>query len=188
MRLRLPITREDLMSEDYDQIAITTHGDPRVGFGAVAGLYKLLTPEREDALVEDLARSIAKLRGKRPTKRLENPPEFVAVAHEVAVGRQPPSALGAVLRQANLGRQDNEYLAALVLPLDAGSLEPSTHVEPLRAEAVLKYGLVVVRARSATYNWVDPFALVWYLTRRPQEQEAQRRQLSDAAIAIRAPD
>ncbi|HXK20193.1 MAG TPA: hypothetical protein VNG33_20415 [Polyangiaceae bacterium] len=186
-RLRLPISRDTLMNEHVDQIAIATHGDASIGFGAAAVVYTLLTPKRENTLVEKLAQSIAKLRGKRPTQRLDNPRELEVAAREVAAGHQPLSAFGAALRQANLGRKDNQYLAAIVLPLESTDAEGSKAFKLLLNEPVLTYGIVGSRVRSSDYNWVSPFALVWYITKQRPEREARRDHLPGAELSSRQP-
>jgi hypothetical protein len=84
----MPITRDTLMTKRADQIAIATHGDTKLGFGAVAAVYTLLTPEREAQLGDALAEDLAKVRKGAVTKRLENPPELLAAAREVAQGSQ----------------------------------------------------------------------------------------------------
>ena len=48
-RMLFPVSRNTLMQASMDEIAIATHGDPVVGFGAAAVVYTLVTPEREAA-------------------------------------------------------------------------------------------------------------------------------------------
>jgi hypothetical protein len=169
-RLLFPIARETLMASSFDEIAIATHGDPAVGFGAAAVVYTLLTPKRENALADELATSIAKGRKGRPTQRLENPPELVAAAREVARGDLPLNALPTALARANLSLKGSRQLAGLFLPLGLGERD-SPRVTPLLAAKTLAYGIVVTHIREPSYGWASPVAFVWFYTDRPPARQ-----------------
>jgi hypothetical protein len=168
--LLFPMDRYRLMQDGLDEIAIATHGDPAVGFGAAALVYRLLTPAREAELGNELAESIAEARKGRPTQRLENPPELEATALEIAKGRQPHKAFSATLMRLNIGSKNSRYLAGLVFPLDGGP--PLSPVAPLRNAKALTYGIVVTHVTEPSSGWARPMAFVWFVTERPPEREA----------------
>jgi hypothetical protein len=163
--LKHPLSRATFMSDIADQLALTTHGEPSVGFGGAAVVYRVLTPERDSALSDALAASISKLRGKRATKRVESPPELEALVDEIAQGAEPATALDAALRRANLATMRSHYLAGAFLPLPAKGLDslPST----LRDPQELTYGIVVVHVNDAASGWYTPVAVVWFHSEPP---------------------
>jgi hypothetical protein len=169
-RLLNPISRRTLMDAEVDEIAIATHGDPVVGFGAAAVVYALLTPQREAALADELEQSITKARKRRPSQRLKNPPELEAAARDVATG-QSLRALSAALTRVNLSRSGPGYMAGLVVPLDDDGPAASP-VAPLLAANALSYGIVITHVTNPKTGWVSAVAFVWFLTDRPVEREA----------------
>lgn len=171
-RMLFPVARDTLMDANIDEIAIATHGDPAVGFGAAAVVYKLVTPEREAAMAEVLAKAIENERKTRPTKRLENPPELVTAAREVARGRQPIGALSTALTQLNLVTQRSQYLTGVFLPLDSDGLS-AMRLAPLLAAKSLSYGIVVTHVAEPNYGWATPVAFIWFVTDRPPERQAR---------------
>ena len=171
-RMLFPVARNTLMAAGIDEIAIATHGDPAVGFGAAAVVYTLVTPEREAAMAEVLAGAIEKARKSRPTKRLENPPELVTAAHEVARGRQPIDALPTVLKQLNLVTQRSLYLTGVFLSFGSDGLG-AARLTPLLAAKSLSYGIVMTRVADPKYGWVTPVAFVWFVTEHPPERQAR---------------
>ena len=171
-RMLFPVARDTLMDASIDEIAIATHGDPKVGFGAAAVVYTLVTPAREAAMADVLAETIENERKSRPTKRLDNPPELVTVAREVARGRQPIDALSIALTQLNLSTRRSQYLTGVFLQF--GSDGPSaTRLAPLLAAKSLSYGIVMTHVAEPNYGWVTPVAFIWFVTDRPAERQAR---------------
>lgn len=171
-RMLFPVARDTLMNPHIHEIAIAIHGDPVVGFGAAAAVYTLASPEREAAMANVLAELIENKRKSRPTKRLENPPELVSAAHEVARGRQPIDALSIALTQLNLVTQHSQYLTGVLLPLDSESVS-AARLDPLLTAKSLAYGIVMTHVVGPEYGWVTPVAFVWFVTERPVERQAR---------------
>jgi hypothetical protein len=184
-RLLFPIARDTLMADGVDEIAIATHGDRAIGFGAAAVVYTLLSPERESALANELAESIAKARKGRPTQRLENPPRLVAAAREIARGGMPLDALSTTLMRASPALKGSRHLAGLFLPLGFGRQDlPS--VAPLLAAKALAYGIVVTHVREPHYGWASPVAFVWFYTDQPPARQASQSRPMRGDPAVRA--
>jgi hypothetical protein len=162
-RMLFPIARDTLMADSVDEIAIATHGDPAVGFGAAAVVYTLLTPKRENAMADELVESITKARKGRPTQRLENPPELVAAAREVARGGLSLNALSTTLMRTNLAWKGSGSLAGIFVPLVFAGRD-SRLIAPLLTAKALAYGIVVTHIREPNYGWANPVAFVWFYT------------------------
>ncbi|MEO7036932.1 MAG: hypothetical protein ABI548_23485 [Polyangiaceae bacterium] len=184
-RMLFPVARDTLMDASIDEIAIATHGDPAVGFGAAAVVYTLVTPEREAAMADVLAEAIGNERKSRPTKRLENPPELVTVAREVARGRQPIDALLTALTQLNLVTQRSQYLTGVFLPFDSDG-SSATRLAPLLAVKSLTYGIVMTHVAEPNYGWATPFAFVWFVTDHPPERQARLEAAVVATLFVRS--
>ncbi len=163
-RLLFPISRYTLMTGDADAIAIATHADPAVGFGAAAVVYRVLTPERDAALSDALAASIAQARKGRPTQRIENPHELEVTARQLAEGSQSLSELYAALVRSNMAAKGTRYMAGLYVPL--GGEPPLSRIAPLLDINSLTYGIVVAHVTEASTGWAHPVAFVWFLTER----------------------
>jgi hypothetical protein len=175
-RLMLPVSRNTLMLAAADEIAIATDGDRNVGFGAVAVVYQLLTPEREAALGDGLADTITKVRNGRFTKRLENPPELVDAAREVGEGTTSLKELAAALARSDLALKGPEHIASLYV--DLGGVDPDVaELQPLLEAEKLRFGILVTHVTEPNYGWARPVAVVWFLTdERPQRQAGEQRQ------------
>jgi hypothetical protein len=170
--LKSPVNRATLMSDAFNQVAIATHGDPSVGFGAVAAVYRVLTDENDTALGEALAASIATHRGKLKTTRLDNPPELEALAEQIAAGAPPRKALEAALQRANFSSRGSRYVDGFFVPLSDKGLDS---LPPLLGDPKeLSYGTVVVHLPDATSGWYTPVAVIWYTTLPPPGPLASR--------------
>jgi len=115
------------------------------------------------ALGQAIAAAIAKLRKGRVTKLLDNPPELVAAAQEVARGAQSLDALSAALPQANLASKGSGHFDGLLFPLD--SAQPYlSRIAPLLNAKKLVYGIVVTHTSQPNSGWAIPVAFVWFNT------------------------
>lgn len=168
--LKSPLNRATLMSDAVDQLALATHGDPRLGFGGVAVVYALLTDERDSALRDALAESISKLRGKLATNLLDAPPELEALDDEIARGAPPRKALETAVQRANLSNRGSGYLTGVFVPLSRRGLDSLP--PQLGAPRKLNYGIVVVHIPDAASGWYTPVGVVWFYTDSPPERLA----------------
>jgi hypothetical protein len=175
--LKCPRLRASVMSDAFNQLAIATHGAPRVGFGAAAAVYRVLTAEDDSAWTEALAASIAKKRGKLRTKLLDNPPEIEALADEIAAGAPPRKALQAALQRANLSSKRDRYLEGAFVPLSKDGLDslPTLLVDTKE----LDYGIVVVHLPDVATGWYTPIAVVWFVSSPPVGPLARRASASE---------
>jgi hypothetical protein len=180
-RMLFPVARDTLMDPNIDEIAIATHGDPVIGFGAAAVVYSLVTPEREARMADVLAEAIEHERPGRATQRLENPPELVAAAREVALGHQPIEALSVALKRANLISKRSHYLTGLLFPLGFDAPSPAT-IGPLLAAKALDYGIVMTHVAEPSYGWATPIAFIWFYTDHPPDRQALLETVPSEAI------
>jgi hypothetical protein len=153
-RLLLPISRETLMDPRWDQIAIATHREPNVGFGAAAVLYSLVTPERARELEERIVKVLQKLRGDRPTERLRNPREIEDAARQVASGSDPSETFTAALARLNRASSGKKRVI--------GALLTDTFPEALLEVKALKFGVAVTHHRAPSEDWARELVFIWY--------------------------
>ncbi|HVR21066.1 MAG TPA: hypothetical protein VMS65_15245, partial [Polyangiaceae bacterium] len=168
-RFLLPSWRSTLMAHTGDQLALATHGDSNVGFGATAVVYSLFTPERELELADAIAARIAEAREKLETHRLETPLEFVEAARDVASGRSTPEqALSIALGRLNVHRREKTYLDGLVLDLPWTELDFEVPDVLLDFDD-LTYGVIVTHHKFSRDDWARAVAFVWFVTARPSQ-------------------
>lgn len=167
-RLRDPMWRKALMDPRGDRLALTTQADPAVGFGALATIYSLVTPERLLGLSDDVMEVVADAREEPKVELPENPPELLKAAASVASGESSPeSAFAASLAQLNVG-SGSDYVEGVFLStaqISSGAELPDELLDPDE----LTYGVVTTFYEDPSELWAHVVVFVWFLGERPEK-------------------
>lgn len=167
-RLHDPLWREALMAPDVNQLALATHADPKVGFGALAVVYAIFTPQRERALADAIAARISQLRQGRVTRRLDTPHELTRAAAAVASGLDVPEhAFPAALTHSSAD------FTGKLLELSGPSVDFDLEQRLLDLHE-LDYGIVVTHCRYPNDDWSTPIAFMWYRAQLPTDSQRAR--------------
>jgi len=168
-----PNSRATLMDPAASVLAISTHGDPKFGFGATAIVYTLFDERQERLIDESVAAQLAEARGTQVTKRLTNPRSLQNAAQLVAAGVSPQAAFGAAIRAENRDASSKRYIDGTFVTVPwmlDGLVFPSDLLIPER----LEYGIVVTHAQLADDAWARPVVLIWFVATRPSGSLALR--------------
>jgi hypothetical protein len=161
-RMQLPLWREALMAPQVDLLALTSHIDPSVGFGAAAVVYSRVTPERQRELADRVAELIAKARGKRRSLRSSTPAALARAAEKAMSGVETPeAAFRTALEELKLDANGKQRVGGFFL--DSSKFRDEMAAAEIMQQRMLTYGVVVTHHKYPGDYWMRPVVFVWFL-------------------------